>query len=109
MTKRQIQAMIQVLVRQGYLRQEGLRYPVLAITDAGREIMHNRAVARLGSWQPAPPRQPRREPLVARAPISEHAMEEHAELREALRAWRLPQSQGDGRSALHAFLGPYAR
>ncbi len=88
MSKRQVQALIQMLVRHGYLRQEGLRYPIVAITDSGREIMHDRAVARLGLWEPAPARQPRREPLVSRAPISEHAMEEHAELREALRAWR---------------------
>src|SRR5262249_7734306 len=33
MTKRQVQALIPALIRQGYLRQEGLRYPVLAITD----------------------------------------------------------------------------
>ncbi len=88
LSKRQVQALIQALVRHGYLRQEGLRYPIVAITDSGREIMHDRAVARLGSWEPAPARQPRREPLVSRAPISEHAMEEHAGLREALRAWR---------------------
>ena len=56
MTKRQVQAMIQALIRQGYLRQEGLRYPVLAITETGREVMHNRAQARLGSWEPAVPR-----------------------------------------------------
>ena len=30
MTKRQVQAMIQALVRQGYLRSKGLRYPLLA-------------------------------------------------------------------------------
>jgi ATP-dependent DNA helicase RecQ len=88
LSKRQVQALIQALVRHGYLRQEGLRYPVLAITESGREIMHNRAVARLGSWQPAPSRLSRREPLVARAPISEDVMEEHTGLREALRAWR---------------------
>ena len=48
MTKRQVQAMIQALIRQGYLRQEGLRYPVLAITDEGREIMHDRVQAQAG-------------------------------------------------------------
>jgi len=88
MSKRQVQALIQALVRHGYLRQDGLRYPIVAITDSGREIMHNRAVARLGSWEPAPARQSRKEAAVPRAPISELAMEEHAGLREALRAWR---------------------
>src|SRR4029077_18834658 len=47
MTKRQVQAMIQALVRQGYLRQEGLRYPTLAVTELGSEVMHNRTRARL--------------------------------------------------------------
>jgi len=88
LSKREVQALIQALVRHGYLRQEGLRYPVLAITDSGREIMHNRAVARLGDWQPAPARLPRREQAVARPPIPDHVPEEHAELRAALRAWR---------------------
>ena len=60
--KRQVPAMIQALVRQGYLRQEGLRYPVLALTETGREIMHNRARARLGSWEPVRSRKDRKEP-----------------------------------------------
>ena len=53
MRKRDVQAMIQALIRQGYLRQEGLRYPMLAVTDEGREIMHDRTKARLGDWQPS--------------------------------------------------------
>ena len=65
MPKRRVQAMIHALVRQGYLRQEGLKYPTLALTDEGREIMHNRTQARLGEWElqiikrskkPLPPR-----------------------------------------------------
>ena len=97
MTKRQVQAMIQALIRQGYLRQEGLRYPVLAITDLGREIMHNRERARLGSWQPALPEEIPQgsagptEPLPSRLPV-----EEDAELREALRDWRFRKSREMG-------------
>ena len=62
LTKRQVQAMIQALIRQGYLRQEGLRYPVLAITADGREIMHDRAQARLGSWEPVRSTKGRKDP-----------------------------------------------
>jgi ATP-dependent DNA helicase RecQ len=98
MSKRQAQAMISALVRHGYLRQEGLRYPVVAITNSGREVMHNRSVARLasGSWEPAPRQRLRREPPVALNPISEHAGEAHAGLREALRAWRLRKAREMG-------------
>ena len=60
--KRQVQAMIQALIRQGYLRQEGLRYPVLAITAQGREVMHNRVQARLGSWEPVRASKSRKDP-----------------------------------------------
>ena len=109
MTKRQVQAMIQALIRQGYLRQEGLRYPVLAITDAGREVMHNRVVARLGSWQPAVAKKSRPEPPAVRTPAPALAAGEHAGLRAALRALALGQGQRAGSSALHAVLGPNAR
>ncbi len=100
--------MIQALIRQGYLRQEGLRYPVLAITPEGREVMHNRTVARLGSWKPA---------ATARfgtAPIADAGSFGHDCSRRAGRApggtprLALPQVQRDGRSALHAVLGPNA-
>jgi ATP-dependent DNA helicase RecQ len=88
MTKRQVQAMIQALIRQGYLRQEGLRYPVLAITDSGREVMHNRALAHLGFWEPAPSRKSRKDPPAHPAPSPTLATEASSELREALRDWR---------------------
>lgn len=92
MSKREVQALIQALVRHGYLRQEGLRYPIVAITDAGREVMHDRAVAQLASasWQPAPRRRRRRESesLDSPAPIADHGGEAADGLREALRAWR---------------------
>jgi len=96
MTKREVQALIQALIRQGYLRQEGLRYPVLAITDLGREIMHNRIQARLGSWEPAVSRRSRKDLPVPRAPSAAVPTEEHGELREALRAWRLRKSREMG-------------
>jgi ATP-dependent DNA helicase RecQ len=90
MSKRQAQAMIQALVRYGYLRQEGLRYPVVAITESGREVMHNRSVARMAadSWAPPPTRRSRKEPPLARVPIAAGGGESDAGLREALRAWR---------------------
>ncbi|MFI5460757.1 MAG: RecQ family ATP-dependent DNA helicase [Isosphaerales bacterium] len=96
MTKRQVQAMIQALIRQGYLRQEGLRYPVLAITDLGREIMHNRAQAQLGSWEPALSKKSHKDLPVPRAPSSTPPTEEHAELRAALRDWRFRKSREMG-------------
>jgi ATP-dependent DNA helicase RecQ len=90
MSKRQVQAMISALVRHGYLRQDGLRYPVVAITDSGREIMHDRSVARLasGSWEPKPTRRSRKEQPVSPAPVSDQFGEAPAGLRDALRAWR---------------------
>jgi ATP-dependent DNA helicase RecQ len=96
MTKRQVQAMIQALVRQGYLRQEGLRYPLLAITELGREVMHNRTIAQLGSWQPAPTRKTFRDRPATEAPAAEIPMSEHGALRQALRAWRSRKSQEMG-------------
>ena len=107
MTKRQVQAMIQALVRQGYLRQDGLRYPVLAITDRGREVMHNRAVRGWDRWQPARSKKPATSRRPA-DPATAAAPPEQAGLREALREWRLAEISGNGRSALHAILGPHA-
>jgi ATP-dependent DNA helicase RecQ len=88
MTKRQVQALIQALVRQGYLRQEGLRYPVLAISAEGRDVMHNRAQARLGPWQPAAAKRVRPAPPVGTTPAATGPVEERKDLRAALRAWR---------------------
>ena len=109
MSKRQVQAMIQALIRQGYLRQEGLRYPVLAITAEGREVMHNRAVARLGYVAAEPSqRRPRIEPpsgQTSLAPFQPKSMPSSA--RRFAAGDR--QGQRDGRSALYAFLGPNAR
>ncbi len=94
MTKRQVQAMIQALVLRGYLRQEGLRYPVLAITDSGREVMQDRAQARLGSWQPARERKPKREPAERASTSSQAARDETpGGLRAALREWRAAKSK----------------
>jgi ATP-dependent DNA helicase RecQ len=93
MAKTQVQAMIHALVRRGYLRQEGLRYPVLAITEQGREVMHNREQARLGSWERASSKKARREPAV-RASVPQAAREEvPGGLREALRQWRAMKSK----------------
>ncbi len=89
MSKRQVQAMIQALIRQGYLRQEGLRYPVLAITAQGREVMLNKTVAQLGEWQLAAAKNARAEPQLVRTPSAPAATTgEHAALRQALRRWR---------------------
>jgi ATP-dependent DNA helicase RecQ len=88
LSKRQVQAMIQALIRQGYLRQEGLRYPVLAITAEGRDVMHNRSIARLGSWLPAAAKKVRAAPAGGDVPSAPVAAEELGGLREALRGWR---------------------
>src|SRR6185312_3049313 len=86
---------IQALIRQGYLRQEGLRYPVLSLTPEGREVMHDRVRATLGPWKRAAKKKgakaPRYEAGVSSAPSAENAA-----LREALRAWRLRKSQEIG-------------
>jgi ATP-dependent DNA helicase RecQ len=88
LAKREVQALIQAMIRQGYLRQEGLRYPVLTITDEGREVMHNRAVARLGSWQPTAPKKRRAAPPAVEAVTPAVANDDAGSLREALRGWR---------------------
>jgi ATP-dependent DNA helicase RecQ len=96
MTKRQVQALIHALVRQGYLRQEGLRYPVVAVTAEGREVMHNRAVARLGAWQPTVSKKFRPDPSVFPASSPAVPTEEHAGLRETLRGWRARKAREMG-------------
>jgi ATP-dependent DNA helicase RecQ len=96
MAQRRVRAMIQELIRQGYLRQEGLRYPVLAVTDLGREVMHNRAQARLGSWEPAGARASRPEPPPRRPHASAASFHDHADLRQALRTWRSRKSSEMG-------------
>src|SRR5271166_3715155 len=76
--------------------QEGLRYPVLAVTAEGREVMHNRATARLGAWQPAVAKKFRREPAVFPPSSPAVPTEEHAGLREALRGWRARKAREMG-------------
>jgi ATP-dependent DNA helicase RecQ len=89
MTKREVQAAIQALVRQGYLRQEGLQYPVLALTEQGLDVMYNRRRAELGEWQPRS-RKKRSKKGVSGVPLASTAApaDGHDELREALRSWR---------------------
>jgi len=96
MTKRRVQALIQALVRQGYLRQEGLRYPVLAITEKGREVMHNRAWAQLGPWQPTATKKSRDDSSVHDAPSTSPPREGAARLREVLREWRFRKAREMG-------------
>ena len=106
MTKRRVQALIQALVRSGYLRQEGLRYPVLAITDLGREVMHNRAQAASG-FVGAPDFQSR----ACRPAVACRAFRPTGRTRRPARgAPRLasPQIARDGSSALRDFLGSNA-
>jgi ATP-dependent DNA helicase RecQ len=89
MTKREVQAAIQALVRQGYLRQEGLRYPLLVITEEGREVMLNRQQAQLGSWQPQSLKKRRKKGAGSHSsPSVPLPAEKHDALREALRDWR---------------------
>jgi ATP-dependent DNA helicase RecQ len=93
LTKRQVQAMIHSLILRGYLRQEGLRYPVLAITDLGREVMHNRQQARLGSWEPSTRKRAERERRDRPVASQGEQMEVQGGLREALRQWRAQKSK----------------
>ncbi len=88
MTKRQVQDLIQALVRQGLLRLEGLRYPVLAITSDGREVMHDRARARLAARKPAPVKKSRRDLVPGQTVSRAEPVAEHDPLRAALRGWR---------------------
>ncbi len=92
MNKKRVQAMIQALVRQGYIRQEGLRYPVLAITDTGREVMHNRTQAQLGEWEPKPKKK-RGDVGGGGKRAGRTSSKAESPLREALRNWRLMTSQ----------------
>jgi ATP-dependent DNA helicase RecQ len=96
MTQRLVRAMIEALIRQGYLRQDGLRYPVLVITDLGREVMHNRARAQLGSWEPIRTRTSRPEPSRSAARVPADADGDPAGLRDTLRAWRSRRSREMG-------------
>jgi ATP-dependent DNA helicase RecQ len=97
LTKREVQAAIQALVRQGYLRQDGLRYPVLEITDQGRDVMLNRQQAELGNWQPRQRKQRRKRgvPVASLSPAAAPT-EGHDELREALRSWRQQKARDLG-------------
>jgi ATP-dependent DNA helicase RecQ len=95
--KRQVQALIQALIRRGYLRQEGLRYPTLAVTPEGRDIMHNRTQARLGSWEPVRATKGRKDlPKRPTAGAAALPVGERAALREALRDWRSRKSKEMG-------------
>ncbi len=107
MPKRHVQALISELVRRGYLHQEGLRYPMLAITDLGREVMHNRVVARLGPWKPVP----RKERRAGRRRASSGLDHPARILGPARRAARLARRQvaRAGCAALCSLLGPHSR
>ncbi len=113
MPKRRVQAMIQALIRQGYLKQDGLRYPVLAITEDGRQVMHNRAQARLGVWERAESKRSRKDRSPRPAPaMAAPAREEDSGLRQRLRdrrganprswAFRLTPCSGIARSTNYA-------
>lgn len=86
--KKRLQALIQALIRQGYLAQEGLRYPTLSITSAGHEVMMDRVPARLTDWEPRSSREKKSPaaPSAASGPI-------HGALRERLRAWRAAKAR----------------
>jgi ATP-dependent DNA helicase RecQ len=90
--KRRIQALVQALVRQGYLAQEGLRYPTLSLTPEGRDVMHDRVPAKLGEWEPRKTREERREEKTKDAG-GYQTKAEPSPLRDALRAWRLAKAR----------------
>src|SRR5262249_37064804 len=94
-SKREIQAMLQSLIRHGYLRQDGLRYPVLALTAQGREVMHDREHAKLGVEvrPPSPKKRPRDR---IQMPSESEPANINGELAGRLRAWRLQKSKQMG-------------
>jgi ATP-dependent DNA helicase RecQ len=98
MTQRQVRAMIDALIRQGYLRLDGLRYPVVAITDLGREVMHDRQRARLASWEPVRTRRSRsaHAPPPSPACSDVRGSERATDLRSSLRTWRAQKSREMG-------------
>ena len=94
--KRQVRSLIQELVRQGYLQQGGLRYPVLSLSAEGRDVMHDRQRARLSSAASAPEEsRPRRKTRKTEAVMvgESSASPVDETLREMLRAWRLQKSR----------------
>jgi ATP-dependent DNA helicase RecQ len=82
--KKRLQSLLQLLIRQGYLAQEGLRYPTLSLTAPGREVMANRAAALVHGWDAVRVRPKKDRAAVPSAPTS--PIDES--LRDALRAWR---------------------
>ncbi len=91
-----VQALIQELIRRGYLRQEGLQYPTVGLTPSGVEAMHDRERVKLGEWEPrsAPPAQKGRRPAAASG-TNAYAPAD-GKLAEALRDWRLATSRAKG-------------
>jgi ATP-dependent DNA helicase RecQ len=92
--KRRLQALVQGLIRAGYLSQGGLRFPTIALTERGREVMLDRAPAMLGAWEPkseSPSKTDRRSSSTARGdqPV-------HEELRSALKDWRSAKARQMG-------------
>jgi ATP-dependent DNA helicase RecQ len=96
--KKRLQALVQALVRQGYLAQEGLRYPMLKLTVPGRDVMLDRAVVLLSDWEPSLTPSRRKSPSPAPGTIESAAGADT--LREALRNWRAARAR-------HLGLPPY--
>ncbi|HVO33354.1 MAG TPA: RecQ family ATP-dependent DNA helicase [Elusimicrobiota bacterium] len=93
--KREIQDLVQALIRGGYLRQDGLRYPTVAITPEGRDVMHNRAQAKLPETR-TDSREPRTEKKQRQPPDAGGKSVLHPEdsmLAGRLRAWRLERAR----------------
>ena len=91
--RRTVQALIQELLRRGYLRQEGLQYPTVGLSPAGAEALSGRAPFKLGdSWRPEEEEAPRR----ADRPAAGRSRSADPGLAEALRAWRLSAARAKG-------------
>jgi len=82
--KKRLQTLLQALVRQGYLEQEGLRYPTLRLTEPGRAVMANRAMAVVPDWNTSSARAKKERASMPTSRTSPH----NEKLRDALRAWR---------------------
>jgi len=97
--KKRLQALVQALIRQGYLAQEGLRFPTVSLTDNGRAVMLDRAPAMLQHIEERPAKNTRVKEKLSRMDAVERPSApsgNHSALREALRTWRLVKARAMG-------------
>lgn len=91
--KKSVQALIKELLRRGYLRQEGLQYPTVAVSPTGLSVMHDKEKALLGSWDIAS-EEPKS--FAKRQKSQSGGGGGDSALVGALRAWRLKTARARG-------------